>query len=105
MEGVYAAWVRCDGLEGETGGRPLPAVMNLGPQPTIDPDSPSAVEVHLLEGGADLLGRWLSVEPRHLLRRQQRFDSPAQLAAQIGADAQRARDLLRAEAAAGDGPP
>jgi len=100
MEGVYAAWARCGEEEGGAGGRPLPAVMNLGPQPTIDPDSPSAVEVHLLEGGGDLVGRWLTVEPRHLLRRQQRFAGPAELAAQIGADARRARQLLRAEAKA-----
>jgi riboflavin kinase/FMN adenylyltransferase len=97
MEGVYAAWVRCGEASVDAGEPPLPAVMNLGPQPTIDPDSPSAVEVHLLEGGRDLLGRWLTVEPRHLLRRQQRFASGAELATQIGADARRARHLLEAE--------
>ncbi len=103
MEGVYAAWVRCGDEPGTGGGEPLPAVMNLGPQPTIDPDSPSAVEVHLLEGGGDLLGRWLSVEPRHLLRRQQRFGSTTELARQIGEDARLAEGLLRVEAA-GDAP-
>ena len=42
-EGVYACWVRVGG-EG-----PFSAVMNLGPQPTVDPAAPSAVEVHLLD--------------------------------------------------------
>ena len=101
MEGVYAARVRCGDEPGDGGGPPLAAVMNLGPQPTIDPDSPSAVEVHLLEGGGDLLGRWLSVEPRHLLRRQKRFGSTAELARQIGEDARLAGDLLREESEGG----
>jgi riboflavin kinase/FMN adenylyltransferase len=37
--GVYAAWARLEGS-----GESMPAVMNLGPQPTVDPNSPSAVE-------------------------------------------------------------
>ncbi len=102
LEGVYAAraWL----LDGEdptpsaalTGA--MPAVMNLGPQPTIDPLAPSAVEVHLLDRTIELDQRQLRVEPVALLRRQQRFASLEALSAQIGEDAQRARRLLAVQA-------
>jgi len=87
-EGVYAAWVRRDD------GEPLPAVMNLGRQPTIDPEAPSAVEVHLLDRELELDGTWLTVEPTARLRSQQAFPSLQALAAQIAADADEARRKL-----------
>jgi len=87
-EGVYAArtW-----LAGHS--EPMAAVMNLGPQPTIDPASPSAVEVHLLDRRLELLGEELIVEPLRFLRDQQRFDGLEALKAQIARDADRARAL------------
>ncbi|MEX1315494.1 MAG: bifunctional riboflavin kinase/FAD synthetase [Synechococcaceae cyanobacterium] len=88
MEGVYAARVQLDG-----GGAAMAAVMNLGPQPTVDPTAPSAVEVHLLDRSLELVGRQLRVEPLALLRRQRRFDGLAALSAQIAADAAQARRL------------
>ncbi|SBO44408.1 Riboflavin biosynthesis protein RibF [Includes: Riboflavin kinase; FMN adenylyltransferase] [Cyanobium sp. NIES-981] len=88
MEGVYAAWAQLDAA-----GPWLPAVMNLGPQPTVDPLAASAVEVHLLDRQVELTGRQLQVEPVALLRRQQRFDGVEALSAQIGRDAARARSL------------
>ena len=108
QEGVYAAWVWCRGAGSAagpaavgplgTGQRAWPAVMNLGPQPTVDPDSASAVEVHLLElppgEVPDLSGAWLTVEPVRLLRGQIRFASLEELSARIGADAAAARALL-----------
>ncbi len=90
LEGVYAAWARVNG------GEPLAAVMNLGPQPTVDPTAPSALEVHLLGRQLELEGSELSVQPVALLRRQQKFESLEALCAQIAADAQRAGDLLAA---------
>ena len=81
------AWV-----EGEDAA--LPAVMNLGPQPTVDPDSPSAVEVHLLDTRRELVGRTLGVEPVERLRGQCRFDLE-ELGAQISRDAQQARERLQ----------
>ena len=85
-EGVYAAWAWHQGL-------PMAAVMNLGPQPTIDPASPSAVEVHLLDRDLDLVGAELLIEPLALLREQQRFADLPALSAQISRDAERARLL------------
>ncbi len=104
LEGVYAARAWPLGLEGGGArGLPLaepamPAVMNLGPQPTIDPLAPSAVEVHLLDRTVELEGRQLLVEPVMLLRRQRRFPGLEALSAQIGEDAAQARRLLAVQA-------
>ena len=90
QEGVYAArvWLA------EVPGPPMAAVMNLGPQPTVDPMAPSAVEVHLLDRSLELVGRELTVEPVALLRGQRRFAGLEALSAQIGLDAEQARRLL-----------
>ena len=98
LEGVYAAWAWV-GAVGEQSEGPLPAVMNLGPQPTVDPNAPSAVEVHLLDTERELVGRTLTVEPIALLRRQQRFEGLDQLRAQISRDADEARQCCGAQAA------
>jgi len=88
LEGVYAAWTWLPG------GEPMAAVMNLGLQPSVDPSAPSAVEVHLLDRQLELaVGQELVVQPLALLRRQQRFADLAALSAQIGRDAQQARQL------------
>jgi riboflavin kinase/FMN adenylyltransferase len=91
--GVYAAraWTQGDG-------EALPAVMNLGPQPTVDPNSPSAVEVHLLDRRIELVGQELVVEPVERLRGQQRFSGLEALSAQIGQDAEAARQRLQTPA-------
>ncbi len=95
MEGVYAARVvLAGGGSGGTSGA-MAAVMNLGPQPTVDPAAPSAVEVHLLDRSLELVGRELRVQPLALLRPQRRFDDLDALSAQIAADADRARELVR----------
>jgi riboflavin kinase/FMN adenylyltransferase len=88
LEGVYAARAQLDGV-----GSWWPAVMNLGPQPTVDPGAPSAVEVHLLDRVVELSGHRLRVEPVALLRRQQRFDGVEALSRQIARDAEQARRL------------
>ena len=107
-QGVYAvrAWrlgesgavggVGGAGAESISGsaGEAMAGVMNLGPQPTVDPLAPSAVEVHLLDCSIDLSGALLRVEPVHYLRGQQRFGSLDELVDQIGRDAERARELL-----------
>ena len=94
--GVYAAWAWVDGSD-----QPLAAVMNLGPQPTVDPTSPSAVEVHLLDRSIELEGRQLMVEPVQRLRGQQRFSGLEELSAQIGRDADQARSLLSVQTGVG----
>ena len=107
LEGVYAArvWL-VDGPQaghgaGTGASAALPAVMNLGPQPTVDPAAPSAVEVHLLDQRLELVGLELLVEPVALLRRQERFADLQALVAQIGADAAQAGRLLRSASGIG----
>lgn len=87
LEGVYAAWAWL-------GEERLAAVMNLGPQPTVDPTAPSAVEVHLLGRTLELNGKTLMVEPVRLLRTQQRFENIEALVQQIQRDAECAAGLL-----------
>jgi len=94
LEGVYAAiaWlVEPSMASGALGAEPMAAVMNLGPQPTVDPQAPSAVEVHLLDRRLELAGCQLVVEPLRLLRRQQAFPSLEELTAQIARDADQAK--------------
>jgi len=87
LEGVYAA------MASVAGGDAWPAVMNLGPQPTVDPMAPSAVEVHLLDRSLELEGMELVVEPLALLRTQRTFETFEALSHQIGEDAAAARQL------------
>jgi riboflavin kinase/FMN adenylyltransferase len=91
MEGVYAAlaWT-----PDQLGGSPMAAVMNLGGQPTVDPEAPSAVEVHLLDREVDLLGQSLVVQPICWLRAQRRFANLEELCQQIGCDVETAREHL-----------
>jgi riboflavin kinase/FMN adenylyltransferase len=74
----------------------MAGVMNLGPQPTVDPLAPSAVEVHLLDRDLELVGATLTVEPVRFLRGQQRFSGLDELAARIAADAAAAAVILAA---------
>jgi riboflavin kinase/FMN adenylyltransferase len=53
------------------------------------------VEVHLLDRSLELEHRELVVEPVHRLRGQQKFNGLQELSAQIGLDAEAARQLLR----------
>ncbi len=88
--GVYAAraWI-----QGES--NPFQAVMNLGPQPTVNPTSPSAVEVHLLDEEIDLRETKLKIEPVVRLRGQQKFPNLEALSEQISQDADSARSILK----------
>jgi len=72
----------------------MAAVMNLGPQPTVDPTAPSAVEVHLIDRQLDLADASLVVEPISLLRHQERFADLAGLTSQIARDAHQAIQIL-----------
>ena len=87
--GVYAAWASIANKNER-----FSAVMNMGPQPTIDPNSSSAVEVHLLEKEIDLLGQELIIEPVHRIRLQKKFESIEALSKQINLDAILAKEIL-----------
>ncbi len=87
--GVYAAWTYLPNNQSRHA-----SVMNLGPQPTIDPSAPSAIEVHLLDKSINLLGEELIIEPVQRLRIQKKFQDLQSLSHQIKVDAKFAREIL-----------
>ncbi|KGG16299.1 MULTISPECIES: bifunctional riboflavin kinase/FAD synthetase [unclassified Prochlorococcus] len=72
----------------------IPAVMNLGSQPTIDPRAPSATEVHFLNQNIDLKGKELIVKPVERIRDQKKFPTLDDLSNQIKLDAKMAISIL-----------
>ena len=88
--GVYAAWTWLKDKP-----YPFASVMNLGPQPTVDPTAPSAVEVHIIDKELDLVGQELTIEPVERLRGQQRFKNLQSLSAQISQDVEQAFSSLK----------
>ena len=89
-EGVYAAWTKILSSENK-----FPSVMNLGPQPTINPLSPSAVEVHIIDKNIDLYGVELLVEPVKMIRTQIKFSNIEELSNQISKDKALAKSFLK----------
>ena len=69
--------------------------MNLGTQPTINPLSPSAVEVHLINKNINLYGLNLSIEPVEKLRSQIQFKNIDQLSDQIKKDRDNALRIFK----------
>jgi len=100
--GVYAVRVRV--LDDDGGARALPAVANLGTNPTFVDRTELSLEVHILDFAADLYGKRLRVELVERLRGEQRFSGIDALLAQIRADIEQARALLAAPAPGGDRP-
>lgn len=85
LDGIYA--VRADGR---------PAVMHIGPRPSIPGAEPS-LEVHILDFDGDLYEQALTVEFFERLRGIEKFDSLGVLAAAMQADAGRARSVFHRE--------
>ena len=89
-EGVYAAWTK-----EINSGIKFPSVMNLGPQPTINPLSPSAVEVHIIDKNINLYDLELLVEPIQMIRTQIKFSNMEELSNQISKDKELAKTILQ----------
>ena len=89
-EGVYAAWTK-----EISSGKKFPSVMNLGPQPTINPLSPSAVEVHIIGKDINLYDLELLVEPVKMIRNQIEFSNIKELSNQISQDKELAKIILQ----------
>jgi riboflavin kinase/FMN adenylyltransferase len=94
--GVYA--VRVQLLDGAST-RTVPAVANLGTNPTFVDRTELSLEVHLLDFSGDLYGQRLRVQFIERLRGEQRFPGIDALLAQIRADIERAREILKVPAA------
>ena len=88
-EGVYAAWTSTTKFKHK-----IPSVMNLGPQPTIDPLSPSAVEVYLIDQNIDLYDFKLKIQPIKKIRSQIKFSSISELSKNIYKDREIAKEIF-----------
>ncbi len=89
-DGVYAAWYSTP-----DGGR-HEAAANVGKRPTFYDDADrSLVEAHLIGFSGDLYGQEGRVEFVDLLRPERRFDGIDALKAQLEADVDAARGILR----------
>ena len=89
--GVYA--VRVAILEGDHAVARHDGVANFGIRPMYQVNVP-LLETHLFDFDGDLYGKYLSVEMIQYIRPEAKFPSLADLIAQIGADAARARSIL-----------
>jgi riboflavin kinase/FMN adenylyltransferase len=88
--GVYAARARWDG-------RVADAVVNLGYRPTFD-ESQYWIEAYLFDFSGDLYDRPLTLDFRRRIRPERKFPGVEELRAQVFADMEEARRLLRAPA-------
>jgi riboflavin kinase/FMN adenylyltransferase len=87
--GVYATWAWVEGQ------RHL-SVTNVGLRPTfISVEAVPRVEAHLLDFNGDLYGKTLKLEFVERLRGEQKFPSVDALIAQIRADIEQARGMLK----------
>lgn len=93
--GVYAGWLRLLDDGDPPRDSELPAVTNVGRRPTVKRDDPVLVEAHALGFDGDLYGRSVELSFTHHLREERRFPDLDALRAQIGADRDRAGELLR----------
>ena len=89
-EGVYAAWTTC-----HRDNKTFQSVMNLGPQPTINPLATSAVEVHLIDKEINLYDLKLTVQPVQKIRSQIKFSNLNELSKQIAQDKEYAKKILK----------
>ena len=91
-DGIYAGWLICDDVEG---GRALPSAIYVGSRPTFYDDRAMVLlEVHVLDFAGDLYGKDVRVQFTHRIRADARFASAEELATQLRADCDRARQLL-----------
>ena len=89
--GVYAVRVGILDLGGVSAWHD--AVANFGIRPMYQVNVP-LLETHLFDFDGDLYGKYLSVEMIQYIRPEAKFPSLADLIAQIGADAAKARAIL-----------
>lgn len=87
-DGVYAAWVET--RTGRFGG-----MLNQGGKPTFG-DGRRSIEVHLFGFEGDLYDEWVKVEWVRRLRDVRKFESPADLVAQLQHDRAHAESVLSA---------
>jgi riboflavin kinase/FMN adenylyltransferase len=75
------------------------SVTNVGVRPTFESGTEPSVETFVINWNGDLYGDVIRVRFLHRLRDERKFDSIAELQAQIGRDVQRAQSYFDREAA------
>ena len=85
--GVYAGWM-------VVGGERVPAVINVGYNPTFEERDRPIVEAHALDWDGDLYDRVIGVEFTHRLRNELKFPDAESMMEEIRRDIARARELL-----------
>jgi len=88
MKGVYATSVEVDGTI-------RPGITNVGTRPTFSSADLVTVETFILDFEGDLYGKDIRVSFFSRLRGEKQFASPAELAAQISSDIEKARSIVR----------
>jgi riboflavin kinase/FMN adenylyltransferase len=96
-EGVYAGFVEIGDTSEQvckTHNR-LPAAFSLGRSETLGSGKPLVIEAHILtDDVGDLHDKWLAMDFIKRLRSQQKFETEAELAAQIEKDCKKAKEIL-----------
>ncbi|MEV6346065.1 bifunctional riboflavin kinase/FAD synthetase [Actinoplanes sp. NPDC051851] len=90
-DGVYAAWITRGGDER---GKRMPASVSIGTNPTFS-GRERRVEAYVLDFSGDLYGERVSLDFVAHIREQRTYDSIDPLIAQIRADVEETRVLLR----------
>jgi riboflavin kinase / FMN adenylyltransferase len=76
------------------GPQPIQGVASLGRRPTVENQGRLLLEVHLFDWSGDAYGTKVCVEFHEKIRNEERYDSVAEMIAQIKLDAQAARDYF-----------
>jgi len=100
VEGVYAGLVEI-GESAErvcTGNEKIPSVFSIGRAKTYSGDQPLLIEAHLLvENVGRLYDKWMAMDFVARIRDQQKFETEAELSAQIAKDCEEAKEILATE--------
>ncbi len=99
-EGVYAGFVKIgDTFEKLLSAKKkISAAFSIGRSATFGSDNPLAVEAHILTGDVGgVQGEWLAMDFIKRLRDQQKFETDAELSAQIAKDCEKAKEILATE--------
>jgi len=87
-DGVYLCLAYIDGAG------PRRAIVNIGTRPTVDgPNSRRTIEAHIIDFDKEIYGRQVTLEFIHRLRSEIKFPSPSDLARQLEADRESARNF------------
>ena len=88
-DGVYAAIVGLDD------GRSVESAVSIGRRPTFYPEGVRLCEAHLIDFDDDIYDTCITVKLIARMRRQERFESVAELVTQLRADVEACTNLLR----------